>query len=181
MTLSQYTDEDYFWALRGGGGSAWGVIVSVTYKTHPLPSLIQAVVMQYNVTSPSARSSLLDAFFQAIPTITEAGYVGYSDASVGIGAIFVQANGTDSTYQAAFANLRDTLGNMSAVSGIMMPIPFPSWIDYSTYFLRDPNVGTNIQDASRFLTVDVLDNHRDDLIEIVNDFPDLDPGFNFSE
>lgn len=23
--LNTYTDPDYFWAVRGGGGSAWGV------------------------------------------------------------------------------------------------------------------------------------------------------------
>ena len=25
VTINQYTDPDHFWALRGGGGSAWGV------------------------------------------------------------------------------------------------------------------------------------------------------------
>lgn len=180
-TLSKYTDPEYFWALRGGAGSVWGVIVSVTYKTHPLAALIQAVVMQYNVTNPLARSSLLDAFFHAIPTITEAGYVGYSDASTGIGAIFVQANGTNSTYESGFERLRDTLSKMAGVSGMMVPIPFPTWMDYGTYFLRDPNVATNVQDASRLLTVDNLESHRQDLIAIVNDFPDLEPGFNFSK
>jgi hypothetical protein len=25
LTINQYTDPDYFYAIRGGGGSAWGV------------------------------------------------------------------------------------------------------------------------------------------------------------
>lgn len=25
VTINPYTDPDHFWALRGGGGSAWGV------------------------------------------------------------------------------------------------------------------------------------------------------------
>ena len=25
MVLNAYNDPDYFWAVRGGGGSAWGV------------------------------------------------------------------------------------------------------------------------------------------------------------
>lgn len=25
IILNQYTDPDHFWAIRGGGGSAWGV------------------------------------------------------------------------------------------------------------------------------------------------------------
>lgn len=28
---------DLFWALRGGGGSTWGVITDVTYKMYPIP------------------------------------------------------------------------------------------------------------------------------------------------
>jgi len=31
-------DEDLFWAIRGGGGSVWGVITSLTLKTHELPT-----------------------------------------------------------------------------------------------------------------------------------------------
>jgi hypothetical protein len=25
VTINEHTDPDYFWAIRGGGGSAWGV------------------------------------------------------------------------------------------------------------------------------------------------------------
>lgn len=30
----RYTDPDYFWAVRGGGGIAWGVVTNITYMTH---------------------------------------------------------------------------------------------------------------------------------------------------
>lgn len=29
--------RDLFWALKGGGGSTWGVITSITIKAHPIP------------------------------------------------------------------------------------------------------------------------------------------------
>jgi len=32
------SDVDLFWALRGGGGSAWGVIVSITARAHAAPA-----------------------------------------------------------------------------------------------------------------------------------------------
>ena len=35
VTTNQYRNSDLFWALRGGGGGTWGVVTSVTYKTHP--------------------------------------------------------------------------------------------------------------------------------------------------
>lgn len=39
----RYTDPNYFWAVRGGSGIAWGVVTSVTYMTH--------LWMQRNLTS----------------------------------------------------------------------------------------------------------------------------------
>lgn len=30
-------NSDLYWALRGGGGSNWGVITSITIKAHAMP------------------------------------------------------------------------------------------------------------------------------------------------
>lgn len=30
--------SDLFWAIRGGGGSNWGVITSITLKAHKIPN-----------------------------------------------------------------------------------------------------------------------------------------------
>lgn len=38
VTASQCSNSDLFWALRGGGGSSWGVVTSCTYATHPFPT-----------------------------------------------------------------------------------------------------------------------------------------------
>ena len=32
------SNTDLFWALRGGGGSTWGIITALTVKAHALPS-----------------------------------------------------------------------------------------------------------------------------------------------
>jgi FAD/FMN-containing dehydrogenase len=34
-TASSTQNTDLFWALRGGGGSTWGVVTSVTVRAHP--------------------------------------------------------------------------------------------------------------------------------------------------
>jgi FAD/FMN-containing dehydrogenase len=36
-TSEQY--KDLFWAIRGGGGSAWGIFTSITYRMHPMKNL----------------------------------------------------------------------------------------------------------------------------------------------
>jgi ribonuclease T2 len=31
--------KDLFWAIRGGGGSAWGIFTSITYRMHPMQNI----------------------------------------------------------------------------------------------------------------------------------------------
>jgi hypothetical protein len=179
-TLNRYTDPEYFWALRGGGGSAWGVITSVTYKTHPLPTHIQVVAVQINATSETVLRTVYRKAFAALPGITEAGYVGYGDVDGLLQVIFSQANATNETFAATFAPLFE-IGKLDGVSAQIAPIPFPTWLDYSEYFLRDPNIATNVIDASRLLTADVLLNKTDELVDLIFENPGYGPGFNFSK
>lgn len=53
IVLNEYTDPEYFWALRGGRGNAWGILTSATYKTHPLPTHIQVAFLQAKMSSES--------------------------------------------------------------------------------------------------------------------------------
>ena len=34
-TANQFQEQDLFWALRGGGGSAFGIVVESTHKVEP--------------------------------------------------------------------------------------------------------------------------------------------------
>lgn len=38
VTANSKQNSDLFWALRGGGGSTWGVITSITVKLHKIPA-----------------------------------------------------------------------------------------------------------------------------------------------
>ncbi|KAI0803621.1 hypothetical protein GGR55DRAFT_682537 [Xylaria sp. FL0064] len=44
VTANECQNEDLFWAMRGGGGSTFGVMTSVTIATHPTPKIVAAVV-----------------------------------------------------------------------------------------------------------------------------------------
>ncbi|MFC0398821.1 FAD-binding oxidoreductase [Paraburkholderia rhizosphaerae] len=56
------TDPDLFWALKGGGGGSFGVVTSVTLKTHPLPDYVGVVSAAINASSPAAFRRLIDRF-----------------------------------------------------------------------------------------------------------------------
>lgn len=136
-------------------------------------------LVQLNATDNSTLRTVLETGLQTIPSITEAGYTGYGDLSAGFSAIFLQPNGTNETYNEAFAPLYE-LKELPGVGGQIGTFSFPSWIEYCRTFLRDPNIATNIIDASRLLTKDVLLNRANELVDLILDYPENGAGFNFS-
>ena len=76
--LSEYSSPEYFWAVRGGGGCSWGVIVSVTYKTHPEPRDVQVGFVQVNATRTQAFGGLIQGVLRCLVEVTDSGYTGYA-------------------------------------------------------------------------------------------------------
>jgi len=56
------SDPDLFWALKGGGGSTFGVVTRLTLRTHELPSTFGAVLMTLKADSDAAFKKLLRRF-----------------------------------------------------------------------------------------------------------------------
>ncbi|KAF7128693.1 hypothetical protein CNMCM5793_003544 [Aspergillus hiratsukae] len=56
VTADACQHEDLFWAIRGGGGGTFGVIVSLTVKAFPMPSVGRALM----ATSPKGNASVHD-------------------------------------------------------------------------------------------------------------------------
>lgn len=155
------------------------MITSATFKTHPNPAHIQVGLVQLNATSNSTLRTVLEKGLETIPAVTEAGYVGYGDLADGFSAIFIQPNGTNETFDTAFAPFYE-IKKLPGVGGQVGAFNFPSWIEYCHAFLQDPHVGTNNVDASRLLTKDVLLNQSDELVDLIFGYPEGHAGFNFS-
>lgn len=53
VTANAFQHKDLFWAIRGGGGGTYGVIVSVTVKAYPMPlvTMINLSLTAQNATS----------------------------------------------------------------------------------------------------------------------------------
>ncbi|KAE8391183.1 FAD binding domain protein [Aspergillus alliaceus] len=163
--INAYTDPDYFWAVRGGGGSAWGIVTSVTYKTHPVPQNLIFGLVQLNSTNDSSLKRVVAESIKLLPTITDAGYTGYATIEKGFGAIFMKPNSTVASFNETFGPVFK-LTQLPGIEGAITAYP-STWDGYLKTILRDPNIGTNIQDTSRLLTTEVIRDRAEDLAEFI--------------
>lgn len=88
LTANAYQNSDLFWALRGGGGSTYGIVTSVSYQTHPANPLVFAqFTATVNTTNTNTTSPLLKTLFtefvRQTPSLADAGWAGYPSVSVG--------------------------------------------------------------------------------------------------
>ncbi|CAK7230585.1 hypothetical protein SCUCBS95973_007625 [Sporothrix curviconia] len=81
VTASATSNPDLFWALRGGGGSTFGVVTSVTVKAYPK---MQVSVATFNfISGGNVTADLfwqgISAYMSYLPTFTDAGTYSYFD------------------------------------------------------------------------------------------------------
>jgi len=105
VIANSYRNKDLFWALRGGGGGTWGVVTSVTYKTHP-PTPFSAAFLFANSTNAGSTQNLLTEIIRLTPPLIEQGYGGYVFATTEQMFFFVMSpNVTAEQNQAIFSPL----------------------------------------------------------------------------
>jgi hypothetical protein len=75
--VNETSHSDLFWALRGGGGSTYAVLLSVTVKAYErLPTI--GYRFSYDTTADSNTFWALAAYFhQQLPKLSDAGAMGY--------------------------------------------------------------------------------------------------------
>ncbi|KAI1647062.1 FAD-binding domain-containing protein [Daldinia loculata] len=74
VTASPAENTDLFWALRGGGGGTYGIVVSMTVKAHPDTFFSAAYMNVFNDgNNTDAIYSSLGTFFQSLPSLVDAG------------------------------------------------------------------------------------------------------------
>lgn len=77
LNLNETSYPDLFWALRGGGGSTYAVMLSVTVKAYPPTSLSLATYFLATTADSDEFWSMMAYFHSQIPSISEAGGAGY--------------------------------------------------------------------------------------------------------
>ncbi|KAL2132918.1 hypothetical protein VTI74DRAFT_3167 [Chaetomium olivicolor] len=80
VTANECQNTDLFWAMRGGGGSTFGIVTSLTMLTHPTPKLdtVSLIISTTNVTLQTEVFSMIASVLSAFPSLADAGVSGYS-------------------------------------------------------------------------------------------------------
>ena len=158
VIANPYSNEDLFWALRGGGGGTWGVVTSVTYKTHPSTTFSSAF-LQVNSTNANSTQNLLTEIIRLTPSLVEQGYGGYGGGSTGqIQLQLISPNVTAVQTQATFLPLFEFAASQPGVSvsnSTILHKDFWSFYD-PLYNTIDGQVGVTNEISSWLLPEDVV-------------------------
>ena len=165
VTANAYQNTDLFFALRGGGGGTWGVVVSVTVKAYPNYPVIFTLA---NYTLSAANAAFWDgveAFHKYLLPLNDNGGTGYyyitpispvpgggSVATFSLQMWFVnQTNVTK--IESMLTPLLSALQNATGANPAFTMIPFPTMSSmYTTFFTGSDNDGLLVQLGSRLVS-----------------------------
>ena len=159
MIANKYQNSDLFWALRGGGGSTYGIVTSVAYRTYPeVPT--QLYFYQANITNSSVLPELVSGLLQHQTQFTDDGWGGYGSISdQQLTFIYFGPNITNETAIAttqAWHNYSLSLAPFGVVFSEQLQL-YPSWYDLYVYisYVAGSN-GLNEMMTTRLLSRNTL-------------------------
>ncbi|CAE6456435.1 unnamed protein product [Rhizoctonia solani] len=175
LIANKCQNKDLFWAMRGGGGSTWGVALKVTYKTHP-PIGMTALGFQINATDSQSATDLAALMIKSIPSMADAGVRGYMlwYPPFSCFGILFQPGGSDvqavnNTIQSAWDWAARHPGTQTASFGTV----HPTFFSYMSTYIGDIAIATNIWMGSRLVPRKTLENKSDQLskLAVMSDTP----------
>eukprot|EP00026_Physarum_polycephalum_P005899 Phypoly_transcript_05938.p1 GENE.Phypoly_transcript_05938~~Phypoly_transcript_05938.p1 ORF type:complete len:363 (+),score=46.79 Phypoly_transcript_05938:750-1838(+) len=133
LIVNECQYPDLFWALRGGGGGTFAVVISATYKIHPATPV---TVGQYALIS-SNKTSWISAMAHLVasqPAWSDLGWAGYYyPTQQQVTLAFWATNTTLSEYASAFAPFQ---AYVTALPGILLLGSAVSYANYSTAYAQ---------------------------------------------
>ena len=132
VTTNQYKNADLFWALRGGGGGTFGVIVTATYRTY---DILPCTLVNVNVSfaSPEIAKKVVTEFVQLHPSLSDAGWGGYAGwSNTSMYNVYLAPNISVSDANATISpfldNARNIVDNPQDIQ--IQVVPFDSFYEF---------------------------------------------------
>ncbi|KAL8895045.1 MAG: hypothetical protein Q9207_008319, partial [Kuettlingeria erythrocarpa] len=184
-TTNPCTDSDLWFALRGGGGGTFGVILSATLQTHPIPAMTWSH-FDIAMTTPTRQS-----FWQAaaylhtqLPQLVKSGLMGYYNISsvsplepstpliLGAGVWILNASKAD--FDAILDPVLDHIQATYPVNVTRSSRYEPSFYDWWKVYSPPGAVGTESQLGNRLLDEKALSLPLDSVAQNLQAaYPDL--------
>ncbi|KAH6686903.1 FAD binding domain-containing protein [Plectosphaerella plurivora] len=169
LTVNECQNQDLFWALRGGGGTTFGVVTALTIKTYPSPKMTQWGI-QF-VVPPSAPFfwDVVAYVFSQLPTLGDAGLTGYFISSAEDNSMFGFKAGVggsttildhDTTKVAQLLQkMNETMQHRWSGTGVYTAPPayYDNYVDWFEVYQDRLSAGGSVLMNSRLLGKDVLE------------------------
>ncbi|KAG5662014.1 hypothetical protein KAF25_004253 [Fusarium avenaceum] len=81
LTINEDNHRDLFWAMRGGGGSTFGVLTSITLKVYKTPKISASSWLVGTSSEAPFKHDLLAYVLSQFPSLADAGLSGYTALS----------------------------------------------------------------------------------------------------
>ncbi|KAG9120560.1 hypothetical protein FRC07_003896, partial [Ceratobasidium sp. 392] len=162
-------NKDLFWALRGGGGSTYGVALDVTYKTHPPLNNVVAVAFSSNVTSPEKLTDMTEVFLRSLPDITDSGVRGYAywPSPISFFFIAIHPNGQDvSTTNATLQPVFDWAASNPGTQVLSAGSVHPTFYNFFTTWVKDSAIAEPVWVGGRLVSKKALAKNSRKLAEL---------------
>jgi hypothetical protein len=162
VTANRCQHQDLFYALRGGGGNAFGVLMEATHRAHPKVSL-QVAFIAFTAASQTAFNNFIHLLTQNANTWGSQGWGGYisfgGSSALAAGMVMFNPLLNNSAATASMASVMAyAASNASAstlVDGIYQTTSF--WQAYQNFILPvEEKVGVGSLMASRLIPKSLL-------------------------
>ncbi|TFK31866.1 hypothetical protein BDQ12DRAFT_693389 [Crucibulum laeve] len=169
LIVNSNQNSDLFWALRGGGGGTYGVVISTTYRTHeefPLTS----VIMVANFSSTTVAKSVVTEYLKIHPALADAGWGGYSSLSnATLQMLYVAPNRSVADTNLTMNTFFDFVSNVTGAPTQAFLLPYDSFFSWYTQFfsLGVGQVGYNVELGSRLLPRQMVETNAEKVADIM--------------
>ncbi len=173
VVANTYRNSDLFWALRGGGAGSWGVVISVTYRTHDLLPLTASDIIT-TFPNPEVAQTVLTEFLRLQPKLSDAGWGGYSSFNnQSFAALLIAPNvsltETNATILPFFESVLNATGRQPDALAFTKSFEnFYTWANQSLSPGQgsDP-VGFNVEGGSRLLSRDAVEHKTEETARLL--------------
>ena len=171
VTASPCQHSDLFFAIRGGGGGTYGIVVETTVKAYPSPNVVAQTLALAPLPGVNAMSSLLAALgdiYSAYPDLSDAGFSGYGSWSINSPApLFANATAGythaiaafNTSLAAAQASAAPLLTNVQSYNetSLFVSVQWTTLPTYQAYYAAFSNVNPPVGTGGGTLASRLLD------------------------